>query len=397
MLEAFAAKLIDAIEDPPEKPIAPPTPTRNLEKELLQGSLHESKGRVAPKSAKSSSSDQLAADFEALLRQREQLRASLIAEQERRERAEAELVRVGAAWLGTDTQEALAERAKTERRRALDAERESVRREADQQVAKARAEVLMLRKKLGSGAPSDLELRVQVRAALHVELEKERTAARAAVNEQLARVTAERDALQHTLRQTETTHRVDLEVLRQSVRKASEMVAERYDQGFVEGLKQAALALTTEVPSGARQHAGAAAEAPSASSEGANREVLPPAAAEAVVVDSEQTAVDDLLRVDATDGVPLEDVADAAEPVAASVDDNDEALATAIMTDDGGEVLAAASVGDDGEAPAAASDDHAVDGAAEAAITFSTASLYPPPETTSSFGGGLLQGLSMRT
>ena len=64
-----------------------------------------------------------------------------------------------------------------------------------------------------------------LRTALHTELQQER------------------DALQQVFRQAEESHRVELEVLRQSVRRASEMVGEQYDKGFVEGLKQAAMAL----------------------------------------------------------------------------------------------------------------------------------------------------------
>ena len=52
----------------------------------------------------------------------------------------------------------------------------------------------MLRERLGESAPSELELRVQLRAALQAELERERTEARAAVEQQLSSVVAERDA-----------------------------------------------------------------------------------------------------------------------------------------------------------------------------------------------------------
>ena len=63
---------------------------------------------------------------------------------------------------------------------------------------------------------------------------------------QLASVTAERDQLASTLRRAEVTHREELEALRLSVRRASEMLQEQYDRGFVHGLKKAALALWPE-------------------------------------------------------------------------------------------------------------------------------------------------------
>ena len=64
-----------------------------------------------PQTASAAAMAQLQADLEQLLQQREQMRAQLIAEQDRRERAEAELVKVGAQWLGTETQQALRARA----------------------------------------------------------------------------------------------------------------------------------------------------------------------------------------------------------------------------------------------------------------------------------------------
>jgi hypothetical protein len=178
-----------------------------------------------------------------LLQQREQLRARLIAEQERRERAEAELVSVGAQWLGTETQQALRERAESERRRALDVERESIRKEAEQRIARVRAENALLLERLGGEAPSQLQLQMQLRAALQAELEQERRKAQAAVHEQLTRIIEERDALAAELRRAEALQRSELEMLRCSVRKASEMMQEQFDAGFVSGLKQAALAL----------------------------------------------------------------------------------------------------------------------------------------------------------
>ena len=56
---------------------------------------------------------------------RGRMRAQLVVEQERRERAEAELVAIGAQWLGTDTQRALQRRAEAERKRQVEAECEA--------------------------------------------------------------------------------------------------------------------------------------------------------------------------------------------------------------------------------------------------------------------------------
>ena len=110
LAESLAERFLAVIEDPPPQPIAPPTPpSRNLEAELLAGGANASVS--LPSSSETSrrlysktESDDLAKDFEQLLLQRERLRAQLIAETERRERAEAELVSLGAQWLGTDTQ-----------------------------------------------------------------------------------------------------------------------------------------------------------------------------------------------------------------------------------------------------------------------------------------------------
>lgn len=118
-----SAKLVLALEDPPERPIAPRMPTRDLEAELLQGSALSGATPRVSVGRKVDEVQQLHADCERLLQQREQLRAQLIAEQERRERAERELVNVGAQWLGTDTQEALRQRADADRQRALDSAR----------------------------------------------------------------------------------------------------------------------------------------------------------------------------------------------------------------------------------------------------------------------------------
>lgn len=148
--------------------------------------------------------------------------------------------------MGTDTQKALHERLQSERRRALDAERESIRREAEQRIARVRAENALLLERLGETAPSALGLRMELRAALQAELEQERREARSAVQEQLAQTIAERDRLAAALRQVEAVHRSELEALRGSLRKAAELLQEQYDQGFVSGLKQAAQAFASD-------------------------------------------------------------------------------------------------------------------------------------------------------
>ena len=122
-----SAKLVLALEDPPEPLIAPRMPTRDLEAELLQGSALSGATPRVSVGRKVDEAQQLRADCERLLQQREQLRAQLIAEQERRERAERELVNVGAQWLGTDTQAALRQRADADRQRALDSARACMR------------------------------------------------------------------------------------------------------------------------------------------------------------------------------------------------------------------------------------------------------------------------------
>ena len=138
VLAPLAERLIAALEQPSEAPIKPRPVLHDLEAELLagrqpqvqtsttagRGGEQPSAGRVSVASSKaveesSSELELLRADCEQLLHQREKMRAQLIAEQDRRERAEADLVALGAQWLGTETQQALAERADAERRRAL--------------------------------------------------------------------------------------------------------------------------------------------------------------------------------------------------------------------------------------------------------------------------------------
>ena len=268
-LTPLAERLVAAIEDPPEQPLAPRLPARDLESELLRGSGGGSSAtRNTPAASpgpaefiSTAEAHQLRSDCDALLQQRERLRAQLIAEQERRERAEAELVAVGAQWLGTETQAALRLRADAEQRRALEAARAAIQREADQRVAKLEAERALLLDKLGEGAPSRTQLRAQLRAALQQELEHERSQAREAVRTELEAALQECDRLTNVLRTSESTHRAELELLRASVRKASELMQEQYDQGFVLGLKEAASALAHtalpphEVPQSALQPA----------------------------------------------------------------------------------------------------------------------------------------------
>ena len=176
-LTPLAERLVMALEDPADEVLGPRTPVRDLEAELLQGTATEvAAARAArsqalgggaeggggssvvhsesgPPTITPSEAMQLRKDCERLLQQREQLRARLIAEQERRERAEAELVNIGAQWLGTETQEALRQRAEAEKQRALDAAREAIQREADQRVSKLEAERSMLLQRLGKASP----------------------------------------------------------------------------------------------------------------------------------------------------------------------------------------------------------------------------------------------------
>ena len=185
----FAQKLVNTIEGTPTAPQAAP-PGPSLEEVLLEGSVPERRQRrpsldaaaAEHAAAPATELDLLRADFDSVLLQRTQLRAQLVAEQERRARAEAELVSLGACWLGTDTQAELQRRAEAERQRSLDAARAELMREAEQRVAKVRAEMVLLQQRLGpEEAPSALALRMELRKALHAELAKERQEARAAV------------------------------------------------------------------------------------------------------------------------------------------------------------------------------------------------------------------------
>ena len=95
-----------------------PATAPNLEDALLEGAdAPAPRGAIAWAEARAGEQPSspaealLRADLEAVLRQRSQLRAKLVAETERREAAEAELVALGAQWLGTETQAALRRRA----------------------------------------------------------------------------------------------------------------------------------------------------------------------------------------------------------------------------------------------------------------------------------------------
>ena len=183
-LVGFAQKLVNQIEGTPTTP-QPAAPGPSLEEVLLEGSVperrrpEEAAGLEA--AAPATELDLLRADFDALLLQRAKLRAQLVAEQERRARAEAELVSLGACWLGTDTQEELQRRAAAERQRGLDAARADLMREAEQRVAKVRAEMALLQQRLGEKAPSPLALRMELRGALNAELTRERQEAQQAM------------------------------------------------------------------------------------------------------------------------------------------------------------------------------------------------------------------------
>ena len=196
----LAQKLVTTIESggTPSQPTPPPPPS--LEDVLLEGSVPRRRaapdaggaeggggGGAAAAAGPATELELLRADFDAVLEQRTQLRARLVAEQERRERAEAELVSLGACWLGTDTQNELQRRAEAERQRTLDAARAELMREADQRVAKVRAEVALLQQRLGDAAPSALELRMSLREALAAELARERREARAVRHQPLSR------------------------------------------------------------------------------------------------------------------------------------------------------------------------------------------------------------------
>ena len=266
-LVGFAQKLVNQIEGTPTTP--QPTATGpSLEEVLLEGSVPERRRpeeAAVEATAPATELDLLRADFDSLLQQRAKLRAQLVAEQERRARAEAELVSLGACWLGTDTQKELQRRAAAERQRELDAARADLMREAEQRVAKVRAEMALLQQRLGEKAPSALALRMELRGALNAELTRERQEARAAVQAQLEEVGQERDALADALRQVEGRHKLEMEGLRLSLRRAEHLLQEQYDSGFISGLKQAAEALgTAGAPEGAAAVAAAAGAAAAA-------------------------------------------------------------------------------------------------------------------------------------
>ena len=292
-LVGFAQKLVNQIEGTPTTP--QPTATGpSLEEVLLEGSVPERRRpeeAAVEATAPATELDLLRADFDSLLQQRAKLRAQLVAEQERRARAEAELVSLGACWLGTDTQKELQRRAAAERQRELDAARADLMREAEQRVAKVRAEMALLQQRLGEKAPSALALRMELRGALNAELARERQEARAAVQAQLEEVGQERDALADALRQVEGRHKLEMEGLRLSLRRAEHLLQEQYDSGFISGLKQAAEALgTAGAPEGAAAAAAAAAAAGAAATDAVGAEAMEAVEAEAGVQEEEPEA-----------------------------------------------------------------------------------------------------------
>lgn len=177
--QSLAKRLVSALEG-----AHPPSgeqrrdPGPSLEAALLEGAdAPPPLGAVlaaAPQSSGASKVEaQLRFDLAAVLKQRSELRAKLVVEQERRQRAEAELVALGAQWHGTDTQRALQRRAEAEAQRKLDAQTAQVARSYEQKLARVQAEKTLLRKKVGAGGaavPTDGQLQADLRAALRVEM-----------------------------------------------------------------------------------------------------------------------------------------------------------------------------------------------------------------------------------
>eukprot|EP00967_Tisochrysis_lutea_P032426 scaffold38330_cov31-Tisochrysis_lutea.AAC.2 len=131
--QSLAKRLAQALEGrEAEEQATPPS----LEDALLEGSdAPPPRGALLGAPAELSSAaeaQQLRADLAEVLKQRSQLRAKLIAEQERRQHAEAELVALGAQWHGTDTARALQRRAEEEAQRKLDAQVAKVARSYEQ-------------------------------------------------------------------------------------------------------------------------------------------------------------------------------------------------------------------------------------------------------------------------
>ena len=277
-LAPFAERVLTALEDP-EQIVAPPqTPKRDLARELLEGEQPvPAPAPPAPAALTPEEVQTLRRDFEEVLRQRSQLRAQLVVEQERRERAEAELVAIGAQWLGTDTQEALRRRAEAERRRELDEARAAIAREAEQRIARVQAEKALLLRRLGSDGPSAVGLKLELRRALHAELSAARLEAREAVRDEMAQLRTRADRLSEVLRVTEARHSSELGLLRDAVKKASALMGEQYDQGFVAGLKASAAALGE--PTGGSGHASLSGSVPPPTGDSARETSCPAPAA----------------------------------------------------------------------------------------------------------------------
>jgi hypothetical protein len=177
--QSLAKRLVSALEGTHPPPGAHrPDPGPSLEAALLEGAdapppLGAILASAPQNNGASKVEAQLRHDLAAVLKQRSELRAKLVVEQERRQRAEAELVAIGAQWHGTDTQRALQRRAEAEAQRKVDAQTAQVARSYEQKLAQVQAEKTLLRKKVvagGAAAPTDGQLRADLRAALRVEM-----------------------------------------------------------------------------------------------------------------------------------------------------------------------------------------------------------------------------------
>jgi len=189
---------------------------------------------AAPKRESNPEVQQLQADFDAVLKQRSELRAQLIVANERLESAEAALAR---AHSDRHSQE-------IEFRRRTETERMRTRQLWEERVAKLQAEKALLRKALGANAPSEDELRYLLRQVVSTELRVATEASKQAVQQRLEQLDSRCKATQAALEQAESQHATEVEVLRASLRRAESLLHEQWEHGFVAGLKQAAEALS---------------------------------------------------------------------------------------------------------------------------------------------------------
>ncbi len=266
MLEAlvpWAERLVRVIEDAPQPQTTPRTTHathstthkskqntlqhQKLTDDLLAGVTHHhtphtDNSTLTTQGTHDAAHDpaQLQADFEQLLKQRTLLRAQLEVERERRERAEAELVAIGAQWLGTDTQEQLRKRAELSRRRQIDAETERVTRACEARIARAEAEKALLLRRLDADAPSETELQGLLHQAMREELGSARRQAHDAAGAQLGAALDRASRLERSLVSAEARHAQDVAMLRASLRKAESLVQEQWETGFAAGLRRAA-------------------------------------------------------------------------------------------------------------------------------------------------------------